>query len=440
MRRNLKQVILWGLAILAIPLFVLAATTSKKINSSGYTKDQGYFPIATTGIASFQDPASVGNYPATIHGYPYSSPNLADPQYERILVTDKWIPRATWTTTYITEPRIICTRGYNGTSAKECVPNKSVSIKFKTNYNTLTNTPNPTSTLTPVPPTATDTPNNTQTLVLTAVVATTSPTLTCTVTPHFEGRIFANGIYSSGLGAGESVSSTTHKFMEYYPNTFGKSLWRIGSTAFSDALQIFTGNNTDTGIGLYFSNTSKEVHDVDQGMHILHYQDVELPGNGHVEAFSVNNHADTDKIFSVNVEAEPTQTQTPGYNDRKGLMCHNLPINYLPTPSENDQSANKAYVDAYYNAIATPAYRYDTVATPVVAIATAFPAVQTALTPCIAVATAFPAIATHDVMRSATDPTTLLAAKYGEIVQNAAGTTVLIAVGVPTYSWLQLKP
>lgn len=348
MRRNLKQVILWGLAILAIPLFVLAATTSKKINSSGYTKDQGYFPIATTGIASFQDPASVGNYPATIHGYPYSSPNLADPQYERILVTDKWIPRATWTTTYITEPRIICTRGYNGTSAKECVPNKSVSIKFKTNYNTLTNTPNPTSTLTPVPPTATFTPNGTETLVLTAVVATTSPTLTYSPTfqpdnMHINNIVVGNVYNSSDLSTVVRCDST-------------KTMW-------GDPGQRNIMQGSDNTI----SSEGPVTIDADGG--IVQWARGSS-GKGPSGSHQILAQYST-PIVSNNYVIPLTQTPVAGVNDFVGskIFGDDFKIT-MPEATATPLAAElvrwgfaKPYVDAGVNAVSTPAYLAYAVAT-----------------------------------------------------------------------------
>jgi hypothetical protein len=525
MRRTFLKTFIWGLALVAIPLLVFATTTSKKINStSGYTKTQGYFPIATLDIASFQDPASVGSYPGTIHGYPYSAPNPADPQYERILITGRLIPRATWTTTVITEPMLICTRGYSGSAAKECVPNKAVSIKYKNSYNTLTNTPNPTGTFTfttTFTTTFTNTINGTQTYAPTAIVATTSPTLTPTftyvplangVSVTSDGKLIGASAYiqsttkaSHGMLLGDSLLATYSGYSQVSDFILTTADTQLGSTITTDAWPADTIANQSA---TFLADTAHNTYDwigIEIGFNDAADSAATIIGKYQTFVNLVNTHKKADcLVFLVATQHNKSglvrMYGSEGGNARYNTLVSlnqavmgggstpitavsyrmdshlgyledengNLRTEYDPGDNIHSldpgrkcqaQEMRKMLVQMGFFRNEPPQYQAEYFRTPIALLA---PLMETAtpsaheyprremldvyydlmLTPVAANSVSLRAVETYsvDVMRSATNPTTLLAAKYGEIVQNAAGTTVLIAVGVPTYSWLQLKP
>jgi hypothetical protein len=200
------------------------------------------------------------------------------------------------------------------------------------------------------------------------------------------------------------------------------------------------GNTTDKLLGLAglggvaFSTTGKFDLDADgrlaRGDGSLNI--LQRAGYGSNQFLTVKDDEATPTTY-IQGRTRPENTLTPeaGIDDfgpeirLDGGMRITMPKS-TNTPSA-DELPKWSWVNSQMQAGVTVVY------TPVAAVSIRVNALE-------AVASVAIPVLTHDVMRSAADPTTLLAAKYGEIVQNAAGTTVLIAVGVPTYSWLQLKP
>ena len=353
----MKRTLALGLILLAVSALAVVTYPSNSVPIRGSLGQNETVIYVTT-------PPPAGSYGASLisGNQPISSDVYLEPCYVTADGTSNTVTvqrastsavtAATWT---VTGPLSYLRRVHPGSPASRL-------LWYATVTPTATNTGSPTST---------STPNGTQTNAPTA-----------TPTPHSVGNIFTNNIFGviSGVGGGVDVS---HPLAQYSPGgtypTFNGT-WRLGTGQFKDNFQIF-------GKQIYFSLAEDFTIDSDNGTHILKYDRTEQPTTAYVEGFSVENHGQTAKWFSVNVDVEATTTPTPGYNDRTGAMFHNQPVNYVPTPKYADQAVNKSYADGLR------------------------------------------------VKRSAVNPVTLVPAYDYELVPNSAGTSMFMGIASPTPVW-----